>query len=121
MSKEQYLRECEQDNQKVLKQIWDKLEFPMNSAEPFSLSFRLPRKFVSQTRENDQTITKQAENFVIRPQDGHAVAYHVSYLNDLLERLKTITNVSIQWTDGKTDRVVVHWNESTGKVQLRRF
>lgn len=85
------------------------------------MSFRLPRKFVSQTTDNDEIITKEAESFVIRPQDGHAVAYYVTYLNDLLKRLKTITNVSIQWTDGKTDRVVARWNESTEKVQLQRF
>lgn len=118
--KEQYLRECEQENQKVLQQIWDKLEFPMNSDQVVSIEFRYPWRFASQS-PNDEIIIKEGQNFVIRPQDNYRVAYHVSYLNELLSRLHQITEVKIQWKDGKTDRAVAHLNKSTGKVQLQRF
>lgn len=105
--------------QEILQQIWDKLEFPVNSGDVLSLSYsiKLPGCFIS------EVISREEEGFLIKPQDNHNVAYAASYVRQLFKNLHKITDVTVKWNDNgvnRVEKVQPYWNQKTGKVQLMR-
>lgn len=115
-----YLAQIDLENQELLQEIWDKLQFPMNVEDVASLSYTI--RWIGQ-RVDSETIKKEGGKLVIKPQDNYELAYAPSYLKELLKSLHKISNVSVNWNDNEVDRtenLQVYWNQATGKVQLMR-
>lgn len=116
-----YLTQIEVENQELLQELWQKLEFPMKQEDVLSLAYNI--QWIGQ-RIDSEKISKEGDKLVIKPQDNYELAYAPSYIKELIRNLHRISDVSINWNDNGVDRaekVQPYWNQKTGKVQLMRY